>query len=410
VVLNQVVILNETQRRSLFYNSRQALPGMLVLDANAPVPRPAGLLRCRLLVAPGRQILRAETVRPVCFACQNQGRNNMAYENLNFDRQMKNHFSAPVPRELVHRRAISEVFVTGINRTGSTTYTLSAQWPRWHVFFGSVTHGFDSALVVETLRQLTVLIAHTGLHVPLGMQFLMPDMSISMTAGAVRDSSRPAEVTVEVHVSEIRAAGRGITAFRTKAIFLVNGQGIADGTAGARIVDPEAYNRIRSRRSVADGYRLVPPLSPAEVGHGSSWNVVLGESSETRHWPLRVDVSNPILFDHPLDHIPGVLLIEAVRQAVRVALQVPSLDFSAVEAQFVSIAEFSDEGEVVLESMASDGSAVVVLASIRSAGDVRMRAAAKFTARQGAAPALPRRHHWKSTRTEHMGLRDNPHA
>lgn len=100
-------------------------------------------------------------------------------------------FTAPVARELVHRRAVSEVFLTGIQGSGGTAYTLFAQWPRWHVFYGSRNRGFDSALVVETLRQLTILIAHSQLDVPLGMQFLMPEMSVSMASGATPDPSCP---------------------------------------------------------------------------------------------------------------------------------------------------------------------------------------------------------------------------
>ncbi|EGX54788.1 A-factor biosynthesis enzyme, partial [Streptomyces zinciresistens K42] len=32
---------------------------------------------------------------------------------------------------------------------------------------------------------------------------------------------------------------------------------------------------------------------------------------------LRVDTSHAVFFDHPLDHVPGMLLLEAACQAVR---------------------------------------------------------------------------------------------
>lgn len=34
--------------------------------------------------------------------------------------------------------------------------------------------------------------------------------------------------------------------------------------------------------------------------------------------PLIVDLNNPAIFDHPLDHIPGMLLLEGFRQAALV--------------------------------------------------------------------------------------------
>lgn len=319
-------------------------------------------------------------------------------------------FTAPVARELVHRRAVSEVFLTGIQGAGGTAYTLSAQWPRWHVFYGSRNRGFDSALVVETLRQLTILIAHTQLDVPLGMQFLMPEMSVSMASGATPDPSRPAEVTAEVRVSEVRRPGRGLAAFRTTAVFLVDGHRIAEGTATARIVEAGAYSRIRSRRRTAGLHRNVTPVSAAKVGHASSWNVVLGESVATGRWPLRVDVSNPILFDHPLDHVPGVLLIEAVRQALRLALRDPSLDFVTFDARFISIIEFGHEAEVVLESLTADTESVTAALNVQADGEALVRVLAGIPPRPQPSPVSVRGHQPTPVQTGHVGLRESLRA
>lgn len=314
----------------------------------------------------------------------------MAYDIGQIDDGAEHRFSAGVPREFVHRRAISEVFVTGIQRNDQASYTLSAQWPRWHVFFGSPSGGYDSALIVETLRQLTILIAHTQLQVPLGMQFLMPDISVTMKSGAIRDPLVPTEVTAEVQVVDIRSTGRGVTAFRTNAIFRVDGQKVADGTAGARIVDPHAYIRLRSGAPAVDGHRLASPVPAVDVGHSAPWNVVLGESAEPGCWPLRVDASNPILFDHPLDHVPGVLLIEAVRQATRLALLSPSMDFSSLKAQFLSVTEFGDEAVVGLESVTAGPESATLLASVRANGKVRMYATATIRVTE-RAPTGPTR-------------------
>ncbi|MDP9904603.1 ScbA/BarX family gamma-butyrolactone biosynthesis protein [Arthrobacter bambusae] len=286
-------------------------------------------------------------------------------------------FSSPVDRKLVHRRSVSEVFLTGIEPAGDNSYKLSAQWPRWHVFYGSLSRGFDSALVVETLRQLTVLIAHTQLDVPLGMRFLMSEMFVSMAPNAVRDTSRPAEVTIQVRVSDVRQSRSAVTYFQTTATFLVDGIRIAGGRAGARIVDPVVYDRFRSGRETTVETSRVAPVSPAMVGHGSAWNVVLGRNTGKSRWPLRVDVSNPVLFDHPLDHVPGVVLIEAVRQALRLQLMNPALDFAFFDAQFMSVVELGAGTEVVLETAPTDPGPEIVVASIQSYGEIMMRVIAR---------------------------------
>lgn len=237
----------------------------------------------------------------------------------------------------------------------------------------------------------------------------MPGISVSMAAGARHDPMRPAELTAEVQISELRWTGQGIAALRTTAVVLVNGQRIAGGTARARIIGPDAYMRIRSRRPVTNGPHDVAPVSAASVGHTSAWNVVLGARDTEGRWPLRVDISNPILFDHPLDHVPGTLLIEAVRQALRLAVSDPALDPTTFEADFMSIAELGDKATVVLESMAHGTATTTAVATIQANGRLLMRAAAGITPTEPfpvADPGLQPR----PGRTGSAGPRGNLHA
>ena len=41
----------------------------------------------------------------------------------------------------------------------------------------------------------------------------------------------------------------------------------------------------------------------------------LAEAARTGRWQLRADQDHLVLFDHPVDHAPGMLLLEALRQA-----------------------------------------------------------------------------------------------
>ncbi|XAS72350.1 ScbA/BarX family gamma-butyrolactone biosynthesis protein [Micrococcaceae bacterium Sec5.1] len=286
--------------------------------------------------------------------------------------------SARVGRELVHRRAVSEVFLLGLERCSDTEFTVFAQWPRWHVFYGARDGSTDSAMIVETLRQLTVLIAHAGLGVPLGHQFLMPRMALALSSDARLDPSVPADVTINARISGVKPSQQGPGAFDITADFHAGDLFIATGEASARIVDPAVYGRYRKGRVPGAVPSPHEPVAADLVGHASSWNVVLGSDGGGVRWPLRVDLSNPILFDHPLDHVPGVLLIEAVRQALRLATGEPALDFDWFQSTFISVAELDAETEIVIESLTDDAGDIHALVSAQSEGKILMRTTACF--------------------------------
>jgi hypothetical protein len=53
--------------------------------------------------------------------------------------------------------------------------------------------------------------------------------------------------------------------------------------------------------------------------------VVLSPTAGPNVWQLRVDTRHPVLFDHQLDHVPGMLLLEAARQGATAALGARSI-------------------------------------------------------------------------------------
>jgi hypothetical protein len=181
----------------------------------------------------------------------------------------------------------------------------------------------------------------------------MPFMGISVEA-AILDPLVPAQVAVELDVKDMKLSGGRLSALTVAARFVVDGTPVGEGTAAARIVDPATYDRFRG--AVPAG---LPPaaqdlLACDDVGHATQRNVMLGQSPRPFVWPLRVDPSHPIFFDHPLDHIPGMLLVEAARQAVRAASSRPDADFALFEAEFMKVVEFSYPVDVIVHQPESD--------------------------------------------------------
>ncbi|MGV9871077.1 AfsA-related hotdog domain-containing protein, partial [Rhodococcus koreensis] len=107
-------------------------------------------------------------------------------------------------------------------------------------------------------------------------------------------------------------------------------------------------------------------LAPAAVGQVDERDVVLGRPTGRGEWEVRVDVTHPVLFDHPLDHLPGMLLLEVLRQSAFAALTVPDAHLESIDAVFHRFAELDQHTTVGVRALDTDP--LSVRAVIRQAG------------------------------------------
>ncbi|MEU6893030.1 ScbA/BarX family gamma-butyrolactone biosynthesis protein [Streptomyces sp. NPDC046557] len=225
-----------------------------------------------------------------------------------------------VPREYVHRAALSEVFLTGWQRTGTHAFTITAQWPRSHSFYTATAGLHDPLILCETVRQTFPLLLHTAYGTPLGHQLSWSRFSYALNPHALQVERTPAELELRVTGTEF-SHRRGIpTAVSLDIAIYRDGTPIAVADTRFGCIAPTVYRRIRADRGdVTRVFAAVPdpitPLNPATAGRDNTRDVVLGHSDSPGRWPLRVDATHPVLFDHPVDHVPGMLLLEAARQA-----------------------------------------------------------------------------------------------
>jgi hypothetical protein len=224
-----------------------------------------------------------------------------------------------VAREYVHRAALSEVFLTGWRKEGTDRFTVTAQWPRSHSFYTSEHGLYDPLLLSETVRQCGLLLTHVGYDMPFGHQISWSRLQYAINPQALRIETRPADIELHVTCSDIKYHG---TVPRTMVMHL---EAIRAGSllamASIRFSNhsPAVYRRLRMGRNVEEIFAAVPepiePVSRAAVGRLRRQDIVLSPTEESGRWQLRVDTGHPVLFDHPVDHVPGMLLLEAVRQA-----------------------------------------------------------------------------------------------
>ncbi|MGC2997812.1 ScbA/BarX family gamma-butyrolactone biosynthesis protein [Streptomyces sp. G35A] len=220
-----------------------------------------------------------------------------------------------VPKELVHRHNPAEVMLTNWERRGDDSFGLTARWPRPHRFFADVNGCHDPLIAAETIRQAGSLLLHAEYEVPFGHQFVMWSLSVSTWPGPLTARTTPIDIDVTCH--DVKRRGKALLGLHYEAVLRRDGEVVAHGGAAVSCVSPAAYRRLRAPQLDGAGppLPLTGPVAPHEVGRASPTDVVLSPTEQRGRWLLRVDTQHPVLFEHPVDHVPGMMLLEAARQA-----------------------------------------------------------------------------------------------
>lgn len=230
-------------------------------------------------------------------------------------------FQQTLPRHLVHRAAVSEVFLTNLAATGDGAFEVGAQWPRSHQFFGPKSRLHDPMLLTETIRQATLAIAHEYYEVPLGTHFVMHEISYEITEEGLSLGCRPAEVMLTAVAHGIRKRGKSVAGMTVDFTCYRNNVKVGAGGVSFRCVTAATYARVRGDHigAVVVEEKQPAPVAPHLVGRYQECDVVLAPSAVDNLWLVRVDTEHPVMFDHPVDHVPGMMAIEAARQAALLA-------------------------------------------------------------------------------------------
>ncbi|MEU2060927.1 ScbA/BarX family gamma-butyrolactone biosynthesis protein [Streptomyces sp. NPDC013455] len=263
-----------------------------------------------------------------------------------------------VPQELVHKHASDEVLLTDWTTHGDDRHTVRAHWPRFHSFYWPRNRRFDPLLFVETVRQTFPLLSHVAYGVPHGSHLVWDDFAFEIEPSAMQVPQAPADVVLEITCTDVRTRRGCLVSMSMHADVRVNGQYV--GNAGTRFTNhsPAVYRRLRGTHDLA-GLRdrvlpLPPALPPATVGHCLPENVVLAATERADRWQLRADLDHGILFDHPVDHAPGMLLLEALRQAAHANRPDAHSMVTAMSVSFTGWVELDAPTWVTVEPLSPD--------------------------------------------------------
>lgn len=266
---------------------------------------------------------------------------------------------------------MGEVFVADSAQTGDGTYAVAVQVPRAHsLWFDRSPPFHDPLAAVEAGRQATFIVAHRHLGVATGLPASLQEIEFDVEDLArFRDDGSPLEGVFHVRLRDAFESDTVVAGMRFTADLSSGGRSAMTIGGQLTFISPEDYETLRvaqrARKPLADGPPRRPrPVDPALVGRRDERNVVISDPArETAGWraSIIVDQRHPAFFDHPQDHMPGPLIVEAYHQTALVA----AMREGALDAPLAAITrcrgEFTDFGE-------HEG-LVDCVASVTAAGD-----------------------------------------
>ncbi|WP_369393201.1 ScbA/BarX family gamma-butyrolactone biosynthesis protein [Streptomyces sp. CG1] len=256
-----------------------------------------------------------------------------------------------MPRSHVHKYNADEVLLTAWQQTGPDSFLIRARWPGNHPFYTTGAAGIDPLLFSEIVRQCLPMLSHAAYEVPLGHHLLWETYDYSLTAGLPADRTPPGpraaprEIALYARCTDVTRRGARAGAATVHVRALLGDSLIGTATTRFTIQSPAVYRRLRAEyadTAHALERRLLPPapLSAREAGRERPHDVVLSPTDILGRHQLRVDTGHPFLFDHPVDHVPGILLLDAARQAAHAASAARLAHVIGMTTQFIRYVEF----------------------------------------------------------------------
>jgi A-factor biosynthesis hotdog domain len=239
-------------------------------------------------------------------------------------------FDRNVSRDLVHRTALAEVLIADTVQVADDEFLLGTQLPRAHSLWSDRRYSYhDPLLTIEVCRQACIAIPQRYYDVGPDWQFISRQIDlrvVNLDAFADTEISPP-EAILRARFSNKRERHGVLSGLTVESELTIEETSAATVHGDLMFFPKTTFERLRSQRRKdhpldrTQPQRIPQPFDPVRVGRSLDRNVTIGESAipalaaGERRYAAIVDQKHPCFFDHPLDHLPGALVIEVYRQA-----------------------------------------------------------------------------------------------
>lgn len=227
-------------------------------------------------------------------------------------------FSRTIPRGLVHRQSVADVFVTAMARRGDGRYDIGIQLPRSHAFYGERGASYDVVAFVEACRQACLVVAHRSCGVPIGARFLLRELTVTVhEPSALVIGDAPCNAALHCRTVRRFTHNGALVGLRLRHCVEIAGCHVMTTEFDFSWLSERTWARMRAGKATT-GIPVVPRCDADTVGRLNPRNVVIGPlrpgDGGSTSAAVVVDTSHPTLFDHPVDHLPAMLQVEVFRQ------------------------------------------------------------------------------------------------
>ncbi|MFE4690852.1 ScbA/BarX family gamma-butyrolactone biosynthesis protein [Streptomyces sp. NPDC056749] len=242
-----------------------------------------------------------------------------------------------IRKEYVHLRRSDMVLLTSWQREEDGEFSLSARWPS-----PAAGPAYDMRMLTQTVRQSGLTIAHAAYGAPLSDHTVLSYFDFTVAPGFEVPADAPCDLTVEVTVKNAKVRGNRVSSLDMDFRIFRDGSMVARADSEFGWLSTRVYRRLRGEHFDVDwnAWPLPAPVEPRTVGRSTPVDVVLSAGDHPRHWQLRNDVDNAVLYDHPVDHVPGLALMEAAHQAANATVHPADFEATTVTSAFERYAEF----------------------------------------------------------------------
>lgn len=254
-----------------------------------------------------------------------------------------------IDRTLVHKDDQTAVLLSSATRISDGNWLIGIALPRDHPTASQSASGFATLLAAELIRQTAIAFAHLDGKVPLGWAFLLHELSFSWHENPLTvagPTALDAHLDVKVHTRKKRKGE--LSDLQLSATLNSNGVLLGSGYGDLSCLPPTVYKAIR---------RNAPSVS--QVSTSASGNVLanLHIDDDALDAELVWNWQDPFIFDHFSDHLPGMLLSQAILEAHQA---LTGSDASRLHLRCGTFGEFNSPVQVKGEATSSGDTVVAI--------------------------------------------------